>query len=138
MQKLHLLLAFLLPWLCFGGLVPRTAETIDSLEFRTAQCSQCGMTIFGSIMTKVCGSAGCCVTPWDQGSFQEGGTDIFNGPKLGECENFPFNNDNSPDSIGITLFHQGSDALELDFIAIKSTSGKVYQCQMPQQYVDNS
>ena len=27
-------------------------ETVDSLQFYTSDCSQCGMTLFGSIMTK--------------------------------------------------------------------------------------
>ena len=76
------------------------AETIDSLTFRTAQCSQCGMTVFGSVMTKVCGNVGCCLTPWDQGSFKEGGTDIMSGPKIGECNGFAFNQGNSPDGVG--------------------------------------
>merc|ERR1719471_399255 len=114
------------------------AETIDSLTFRTAQCSQCGMTVFGSVMTKVCGNVGCCLTPWDQGSFKEGGTDVMSGPKIGECDGFAFNQGNSPDGVGITLFHQGSDALELEFISISTNNGTMYQCQMPDVYVDNS
>ena len=39
---------------------------------------------------------------------------------------------------GITLFHQGSDALELEFISISTNNGTMYQCQMPDVYVDNS
>lgn len=89
-------------------------EAIDSLEFQTAQCSQCGMTVFGSVATKVCGSAGCCLTPWDQGTFKEGGIDIMGGPKIGECENFTFNTDGSPDSIGKSS------------LRIRSCASKVY------------
>ena len=77
-----------------------SVESIDSLEYQTSKCSQCGMTVFGSVATKVCGSAGCCLTPWDQGSFKEGGLDIMGGHKIGECDNFPFSDNDDPDSIG--------------------------------------
>ena len=77
-----------------------SVESIDSLEYQTSKCSQCGMTVFGSVATKVCGNAGCCLTPWDQGSFKEGGLDIMGGHKIGECDNFPFSDNDDPDSIG--------------------------------------
>jgi len=114
-------------------------QSIDALEFHTADCSQCGMTIFGSIMTEVCGDISCCLTPWDQGSFNEGGTDIMTGQKIGECSNFAFKTANSPASqIRVTVFHQGTDALELSAVRIRTRDGSVYSCRMPQRYIDNS
>ena len=65
-------------------------EKIHKLEYHTSDCYQCGMTKFGAIMTEVCGPLGCCLTPWDQGTFNPGGVDTFDTPDyLGECNQFP-------------------------------------------------
>ena len=37
----------------------------------------------------MCGDIGCCYTPWQQGSFTEGGCDFFERQIIGECGNFP-------------------------------------------------
>jgi len=114
-------------------------ETVDSLQFYTSDCSQCGMTLFGSIMTKVCGDISCCLTPWDQGSFNEGGIDIFSGVDIGECDKFTFKSGpTGADQIGVTVFHQGSDALKLDTVRIVTTNSTTYSCRMPNAFVDNS
>merc|ERR1719461_169113 len=83
------------------------------------------MTVFGSIMTKVCGSKGCCLTPWDQGSFTPGGApDVFSGNyTIGECSDFYlkdlyYDDPIAVDKLGVTIFHQGSDALKLDKVEI--------------------
>merc|ERR1712012_637179 len=119
-------------------------ESVRQIEFLTSDCSQCGMTLFGSIMTKVCGDSGCCVTPWDQGDFNEGGTDIMSGVTIGECDNFEFKQTDSDASVvGVTVFHQGTDALMLDEVKVHAMSNnmsmsKIYSCRMPQAFIDDS
>ena len=39
-------------------------------------------------LMQVCGDVGCCYTPWQQGSFTEGGIDFFERKMIGECGQF--------------------------------------------------
>ena len=61
---------------------------------------------FSNFLT-VCGDISCCLTPWDQGSFNEGGIDIFSGVDIGECDKFTFKSEpTGADQIGnITVPH---------------------------------
>lgn len=68
----------------------RSGDVLESLAFRTRSCDECGMTLFGTISVKVCGSVGCCYTPWMQGRFDEGGMDYMSGATIGECYQFLF------------------------------------------------
>ena len=39
---------------------------------------------------------------------------------------------------GVTVFHQGSDALKLDTVRIVTTNSTTYSCRMPNAFVDDS
>ena len=112
-------------------------QKIEEIQYLTADCEDCGMTMFGSIMTKVCGNVDCCVTPWEQGSFHEGGTDVMSGERIGECNEFGFKSDDLDQDIGVTVFHQGSDALMLDSVTITTDQGTSYLCKMPHELIDD-
>ena len=72
---------------------PYDTESVLQIIYQVSDCYQCGMTKFGTVSAKICGSLGCCLTPWNQGGFTPGESDIFKDDYyLGECNNFPLKN----------------------------------------------
>merc|ERR1711994_1125281 len=116
----------------------QSIELVDSMEFRTALCSDCGMRFTGTVSLKLCGNIGCCYTPWLQGNFDEGNSDFFAGQsQLGECFDFAYMDSDKSFSIAMTMFHQGTDAGAFEYVKVMSPGGKVYHCDFPIQLIDN-
>ena len=94
--------------------------TIESLEFLTADCDDCGMSVFGAVMAEVCGDLDCCLTPWMQGSFKQGGSDVFSGEDIKECHMFVFESDpNAAQNIGITIERIDFENKSANFVAFR-------------------
>merc|ERR1719474_517220 len=71
---------------------PQDFGILDRLVFKTSDCQDCGMTLFGQINVKMCGGTPepCCaivnVAAFDSTHFQEGHIDEFTGAQLQDCE----------------------------------------------------
>jgi len=112
--------------------------TIQRISTLTSICHDCDMTLFGTINVKVCGGGGgvggyepCCsvvnIANFDSGLFQQGQLDEFTGKALETCDNFSLSQLNNPSDLDVTVYHEGSDGAQLDWIEI-STNAMTARC----------
>ncbi len=70
---------------------------------------------------QVCGSLGCCYTPWIQGDFDAGRPDFFSGPsQLEECNNFEFMDPDANTDIDGNLLMSNPKVIDIE-ISVSST-----------------
>merc|ERR1711936_831541 len=114
--------------------------TIQRISTLTSICEDCDMTLFGTLNVKVCGGGGgvggyepCCsvvnIANFDSGLFQQGQLDDFTGQELEDCNNYSLSQLSNPSDLDVTVYHEGSDGAQLDWIEI-STNTMTVQCRL--------
>merc|ERR1712038_1240667 len=122
------------------GAASANLGTIQRISTLTSICEDCDMTLFGTINVKVCGGGGgvggyepCCsvvnIANFDSGLFQQGQLDDFTGKALETCDNYSLSQLNNPSDLDVTVYHEGSDGAQLDWIEI-STNTMTVQCTL--------
>merc|ERR1712110_594480 len=113
------------------------AERIQSISTHTDSCFSCGMLVeTGYAAVKVCGSSDCCLTPSlnnDHINWIPGQTDVFFEDQILECENF----DIGQPPFSIVLYHDGTDALTLSYIEVR-TDARTVRCSDLKKVDDHS
>jgi len=119
------------------SILHKTEQPIDFLAVKTAECDFCGMTFFGALSFKICSDVQCCYTPWLQGGFTEGGIDFFENSNLGECGNeFKLRKNESIPIMEVTIFHQGTDGVGVEYTQIEMKEGNRYRCSFTSELID--
>eukprot|EP00092_Neocalanus_flemingeri_P013715 GFUD01014792.1.p1 GENE.GFUD01014792.1~~GFUD01014792.1.p1 ORF type:complete len:154 (+),score=28.67 GFUD01014792.1:39-500(+) len=110
--------------------------TIQRISILTSDCTDCGMTLLGQVNLKICGGAPerCCsvvnIGNFDSGMFNEGAIDNYSGGHLLEgCFNYNLSNSTSASDLSLTVYHEGSDGGQLDWVEIHTESRSV-RCPM--------
>merc|ERR1711910_13290 len=122
------------------GAASANLGTIQRISTLTSICEDCDMTLFGTINVKVCGGGGgvggyepCCsvvnIANFDSGLFQQGQLDDFTGQELEDCNNYSLSQLSNPSDLDVTVYHEGSDGAQLDWIEI-STNTMTVQCTL--------
>ena len=109
------------------------ADFIHKIDVRTADCDDCGMSnTFGALRMQICNAfKDCCSTskldvPFHN-DFDEGAIDSFEGSNiLNECNIFDMKN-SSPKLIQMSLYHEGTDGYQADWIQVGTEVG-FYKC----------
>ncbi|TRY79342.1 hypothetical protein TCAL_05119 [Tigriopus californicus] len=112
---LSVILAFLLSCSVIQTTAAQEAALVDTVGVVVACCSQCGMTTFGYIATKICGPNGCCYTSHLGNVFDDCGAYTFGGAGIGDCDGFdigPIDDSN----VQVGLYHGGTDGAQIDSI----------------------
>merc|ERR1712080_257884 len=109
------------------------ADVVNRVEVRTANCDDCGMSnTFGALRLQICNAfKECCFTDKldvrFHDDFDEGAIDIFEGHDiLSTCDYFDMRN-SAPQSIMMSLNHEGTDGYQSDYIKAWTDSG-YYEC----------
>jgi len=122
------------------GIASADLGTIQRISTLTSICDDCDMTLFGTINVKVCGGGGgvggyepCCsvvnIANFDSGLFQQGKIDDFTGSELEDCDNYSLSQVSDPSALDVTVYHEGSDGGQFDWIEI-STNTMTVQCRL--------
>merc|ERR1719468_1490502 len=118
--------------------LPSTAGfgTIQRVSILTSDCENCGMTLLGQVNLKICGGVpeACCsvvnIGNFDSGMFNEGQIDNYSGGHMLEgCFNYNLSNASSASDMTLTVYHEGSDGGQLDWVEIH-TDNRSARCPM--------
>jgi len=118
--------------LAYGGL-----GKIQKISTLTSICEDCDMTLLGQVNVKVCGGvpgSSCCsvvnIGDFDNGRFNQGVIDDFAGKhQLEDCYNYDLAKVSSPADLNVTVYHEGSDGGQLDWIEVH-TESKTVRCYL--------
>lgn len=125
---------------------------IERVSLLPSNCNNCGMTALGQVNIKVrkwylsrsfhfafhfqiCGSSGepCCgiVNIADFRSIQEGQIYDFTGDEgLEDCYRFPLDKVNAVEDFTMTVYHEGSDGGQFDWVEVGTSDGAVVRCYL--------
>ena len=99
------------------------------------------LSTLGQINLKICGGAPepCCsvvnIGNFDSGMFNEGQIDDYTGGHLLEsCFNYNLTKINSASDLGLTVYHEGSDGGQLDWIELH-TDQRSFRCPMGKRII---
>merc|ERR1711887_174232 len=99
--------------------------TIQRISILTSNCENCDMTLLGQINLKICGGSPepCCsivnIADFDSEMFNQGQIDNYVGDhQLEDCYNYKLDKISSADQLGLTVYHEGSDGGQLDWIEV--------------------
>merc|ERR1712241_938356 len=107
-------------------------DMLNSILFQVSDVDDAGMIFAGSLAAKVCGNKDCCFTHWTSGSVDQGEEIFLSGSsQLGECNKYDINDDQELE-ISMTIYHQGFDAVRLDFVNVTVVNGafETVQCDI--------
>merc|ERR1712117_347974 len=117
---------------CSNGL-----GTIKRISVRPSECEDCGMTAFGQVNMKICGGVpeACCavvnIANFEQ--LYEGVIYDFTGDKgLEDCFEYSLQRVNTLDQFGMTVYHEGSDGGQFDWVEIETSDSSVIKCSLGQ------
>lgn len=106
--------------------------TIQRISILTSDCENCGMTILGQVNLKICGGSPepCCsvvnIGDFDSNMFNEGVIDNYTGDhQLEDCFNYSLDKITNVADLGLTVYHEGSDGGQLDWIEVATDSNTV-------------
>ena len=108
---------------------------INRISFRPSECANCGMTALGQVNMKICGGTPdlCCAVV-NVANFEivdEGGVYDYAGEhELEDCFQYSLQRVNTIDQFSLTIYHEGSDGGQLDWVEIGTTDGSVVKCNL--------
>eukprot|EP00092_Neocalanus_flemingeri_P103033 GFUD01131811.1.p1 GENE.GFUD01131811.1~~GFUD01131811.1.p1 ORF type:complete len:166 (-),score=35.95 GFUD01131811.1:19-516(-) len=115
-----------------AGVAGEGFGTIQRISILTADCTDCGMTLLGQVNLKICGGTPepCCsivnIGDFDSNMFTEGVLDNYVGDhQLEDCFNYSLDKVTSPADLGLTVYHEGSDGGQLDWIEVTTEHSTV-------------
>merc|ERR1712029_709226 len=110
--------------------------TIQRISILTSDCENCGMTLLGQFNLKICGGdpEPCCsivnIADFDSEMFNEGQIDNYTGEyQLEGCFNYNLSGINSAAGFGLTVYHEGSDGGQLDWVEV-TTERTTIRCPL--------
>eukprot|EP00091_Calanus_sinicus_P000540 TRINITY_DN10465_c0_g1_i1.p1 TRINITY_DN10465_c0_g1~~TRINITY_DN10465_c0_g1_i1.p1 ORF type:complete len:180 (-),score=43.74 TRINITY_DN10465_c0_g1_i1:128-613(-) len=136
-QYLQILLPILLVFLQPGNPLPSPGDklrefgTIQRVSILTSACDKCGMTRLGRINLKICGGGPepCCsvtnIGDFNGDGFNEGEIDNYSGNELEGCFNYALSTSDGPSDLSLTVYHEGSDGGQLDWVEVHTNSHSV-------------
>jgi len=110
---------------------------ITRISTRPSECNNCGMTPLGQLSFKICGGvpeACCAVVDIANGDgMNEGTTYSFTGEhELLDCFNYSLTRVNTVDQLGLTVYHEGSDGAQMEWVEIETSDKRVIKCNLGQ------
>eukprot|EP00093_Oithona_nana_P001323 01323.XXX_2706_2142_1 [CDS] Oithona nana genome sequencing. len=85
----------------------------------------------GQLDIKICGDVSCCFIQHMDNSginFLAGQEDLFEGPaSLLECYEYLISESNGEGPMAISVFHEGSDGLKLEYVEV-GTDSRIVHC----------
>ena len=143
-MKLTLLLSLTLFLTCNG------IGQIKRISVLPSDCKNCGMTALGQVNMKICGGIPdqCCsvvnianfqslhevTTNHQPQSFKllstiQGEVYHFSGEhELEDCFNYFMQRVNTLDEFGLTLYHEGSDGGQFDWVEVETSDNTIIRC----------
>ena len=108
---------------------------INRISFRPSECNNCGMTALGQVNMKICGGSPdlCCgvVNIANFENVNEGGVYDYAGEhELEDCFQYSLQRVNTIDQFRLTVYHEGSDGGQLDWVEVGTTDGSVVKCNL--------
>ena len=105
--------------------------TIQKVSLRPSECNNCGMTALGQLNLKICGGSlpeRCCsiVNIANYDNINEGIIyDYMGEHELEDCWNYSLQAVNSIEQFQLTVYHEGSDGGQLDYVEVTTTVNTV-------------
>merc|ERR1719348_2775962 len=103
--------------------------TIQRISILTSNCENCDMTLLGQVNLKICGGSPepCCsivnIADFDSEMFNQGQIDNYVGDhQLEDCYNYNLDKISKSAQLGLTVYHEGSDGGQLDWIEVTTNS----------------
>ena len=126
--SLLLLLSFTSPGLGLG--------IIQKVSLRPSECNNCGMTSLGQLNLKICGGSLpelCCsiVNIANFENINEGIVYDYSGEHmLEDCWNYSLQAVNTIDQFRLTVYHEGSDGGQLDYVEVATSDNTRVHCNL--------
>merc|ERR1719373_1111882 len=107
--------------------------TITRVSLQPSDCENCGMTALGQVNLKICGGSSepCCaiVNIADFHSVDEGQIYDYTGDNgLEDCHRYSLNNVVTVDDLSLTVYHEGSDGGQFDWVEVATSEGSIVRC----------
>merc|ERR1712142_161432 len=105
--------------------------SIQKVSLRPSECNNCGMTALGQLNLKICGGSlpeRCCsiVNLANYDNINEGIIyDYMGEHELEDCWNYSLQGVDSIDQFRLTVYHEGSDGGQLDYVRVTTTQQTV-------------
>ena len=121
--------------LCSPGL---GLGTIQKVSLRPSECNNCGMTALGQLNLKICGGSlpeVCCsiVNIANFENINEGIVYDYSGEHmLEDCWNYSLQAVSTIDQFQLTVYHEGSDGGQLDYVEVATSDNMRVHCNMGQ------
>merc|ERR1712223_1863647 len=110
--------------------------TIQKVSLRPSECNNCGMTSLGQLNLKICGGSlpeVCCsiVNIANFENVNEGIVYDYSGEhELEDCWNYSLQAVNTIDQFSLTVYHEGSDGGQLDYVEVATSDNTRVHCNL--------